>query len=84
MSKKYNIAVVGVGVVGIEMLRVLKQRNFPSKEVHVLARSARDIEVNGQKYSVKAISPEAFDGIDIALFAEIGRASCRERVSEYV
>jgi aspartate-semialdehyde dehydrogenase len=69
MAKKVNVAVVGVGAVGIEMLRVLKQRNFPSNEIRVLARSARDIEVDGQKYSVQAISPEAFDGIDIALFA---------------
>ncbi len=69
MAKKVTVAVIGVGVVGIEMLRVLKQRNFPSKEIRVFARSARDIEVDGQKYSVKAVSPEAFDGIDIALFA---------------
>ena len=67
--KKYNIAVIGVGAVGIEMLRVLKQRNFPSRDLKVFARSARVIEVDGQKYSVEAISPEGFEGIDIALFA---------------
>ena len=67
--KKYNVAVVGVGAVGIEMLRVLRQRNFPVGELRVFARSARDIEVDGQKYSVQAISPEGFAGIDIALFA---------------
>ena len=69
MAKKVNVAVIGVGAVGIEMLRVLKQRNFPAKEIKVFARSARDIDVDGGRYSVKAISPEAFDGIDIALFA---------------
>jgi aspartate-semialdehyde dehydrogenase len=68
-KSKYNVAVVGVGVVGIEMLRVLKQRNFPVGELHVFARSARDIEVDGLTYSVKPISPEGFSGIDIALFA---------------
>jgi len=67
--KKYNVAVVGVGAVGIEMSRCLRQRNFPVGELRVFARSARDIEVDGQKYSVKAISPEGFAGIDIALFA---------------
>ena len=66
---KYNVAVIGAGVVGIEMLRVLKQRNFPIQELRVFARSARDIDVDGIKYSVKPISPEGFDGIDIALFA---------------
>jgi len=67
--KKYNVAVVGVGAVGIEMLRVLKQRNFPVGELRVFARSARDIEVDGQKYGVEAISSEGLVGIDIALFA---------------
>jgi aspartate-semialdehyde dehydrogenase len=67
--KKANVAVIGVGAVGIEMLRVLKQRNFPVGQLRVFARSARDIEVDGQKYSVQPISPEGFEGIDIALFA---------------
>jgi aspartate-semialdehyde dehydrogenase len=68
-KSKYNVAVIGVGAVGIEMLRVLRQRDFPVGELRVFARSPRDIEVDGQKYSVKAISPEGFAGIDIALFA---------------
>lgn len=67
--KKYNVAVVGVGAVGEEMLRVLKQRNFPAGDLRVFARSARDVEVDGQVYSVQPISSEGFEGIDIALFA---------------
>jgi len=67
--KKYNVAVVGVGAVGIEMLRVLKQRDFPVGHLKVLARSSRDIDVDGAKYSVQQVSPGAFEGIDIALFA---------------
>lgn len=67
--RRYNVAVVGVGVVGIEMLRVLKQRNFPVGELRVFGRTARDIEVDGTVYPVKSISAEGFDGIDIALFA---------------
>jgi len=67
--KKYNIAVVGVGAVGIEMLRCLKQRNFPIGKLQVFGRSSRDIQVDGETYSVQAISPDGFNGIDIALFA---------------
>ena len=67
--KKYNVAVIGVGAVGQEMLRCLRQRNFPIKELRVFARSSRDIEVDAEKYSVKTISPEGFKGINIALFA---------------
>jgi aspartate-semialdehyde dehydrogenase len=67
--KKYNVAVIGVGAVGIEMLRVLKQRNFPVGELRVFARSSRDIQVDEENYSVQAIAPEGFEGIDIALFA---------------
>ena len=68
-KSKYNVAVVGVGAVGVEMLRVLRQRNFPVGILKVLARSERDITVDSQSYHVERIRPESFEGIDIALFA---------------
>lgn len=67
--KKYNVAVVGAGAVGIEMLRCLKKRNFPVGHLKVLARSSREMVVDGEKYQVEAISPEAFNNVEIALFA---------------
>jgi len=67
--RKYNVAVVGVGAVGVEMLRILKQRKFPIKELKVLARSSREVRVDGSSYHVKRISPGEFKDIDIALFA---------------
>jgi aspartate-semialdehyde dehydrogenase len=67
--KKYNVAVVGVGAVGIEMLRCLKQRRFPIGRLRVFARSAREMAVDGDTYAVEAIAPDGFNGIDIALFA---------------
>jgi len=67
--KRYNVAVVGVGAVGIEMLRCLKKRNFPVGKLRVLARSSREIEVGSHKYEVQAITPDAFSGVEIALFA---------------
>lgn len=67
--KKYNVAVVGVGAVGEEMLRVLRQRNFPINQLKVFARSARKIEVDGHFYAVEKLNENSFKGIDIALFA---------------
>ena len=66
---EYSIAVIGAGAVGQEMLRVLAERRFPAREVKVLARSERTLTVGGREYAVQATTPEAFDGVDIALFA---------------
>ncbi len=66
---EYHVAVVGVGAVGEELLRVLAQRHFPAARVQVLARTERTVHVDGVPYEVKAAVPESFDGIDIALFA---------------
>ena len=65
----YTIAVVGAGAVGEELLRVLAERRFPAKEVRVLARTARTLTVDGTPYDVRETTPDAFDGVDIALFA---------------
>lgn len=65
----YTVAVVGAGAVGEELLRVLAERRFPAAEIRVLARTERTIQVDGRAYSVRATTPEAFDGVDIALFA---------------
>jgi aspartate-semialdehyde dehydrogenase len=64
-----NVAVVGAGAVGLEILRVLKVRKFPIKNLRVFARSAREIDVDGTKYKVEAIEGADFNGIEIALFA---------------
>ena len=65
----YNIVVVGAGAVGQEMLRVLAERRFPAREIKVLARSERTLTVGGREYQVGPTTPEAFGGVDIALFA---------------
>ena len=64
-----RLCVVGVGAVGVEILRVLRQRRFPVEKLTVLARSARAIEVDGISHPVQAISPEAFQDQDYVLFA---------------
>ncbi|MBU0634921.1 MAG: aspartate-semialdehyde dehydrogenase [Candidatus Omnitrophica bacterium] len=71
MKKKsrYNVAVVGVGAVGVEMLRTLKEHKFPIDKLRVFARSKRKIEVDGIKYQVDEICADAFRDMDFALFA---------------
>ncbi len=69
MSSGYSVAVVGAGAVGVEMLRVLRERNFPLKHLRVLARSDRQMTVDGETYEVRATTPEAFEGVQLALFA---------------
>jgi aspartate-semialdehyde dehydrogenase len=65
----YNVAVVGVGAVGEEMLKVLAERNFPAKNIKVLARSPRRITVAGRDYCVEETTAQSFENVDIALFA---------------
>lgn len=67
--KQYNVAVVGVGAVGQEMLRTLVERKFPIADLKVLARTARQTTVDGRSYQVRETVPEEFDNVDIALFA---------------
>ena len=45
---KYNVAVVGVGAVGVEILRCLEQLKFPIDNLRVFARTERDIKVDGK------------------------------------
>ena len=67
--RKQNVAVIGVGAVGAEILKILKERNFPINSLRVFARTARAIKVDDIFYNVEAIENSDFSGIDIALFA---------------
>lgn len=67
--KKYRVGVVGIGAVGAEMIKVLRQRDFPAEEIRVLARSERDEVINGETFHVVPASVEAFKGLDFAFFA---------------
>ena len=73
MSKKFpSLAVVGAtGAVGTVMLDILTQRENVYGEIRLIAsaRSAgKKLKCRGEELTVVALSPEAFDGIDIAMF----------------
>ncbi|MFK7991208.1 MAG: aspartate-semialdehyde dehydrogenase [Sandaracinaceae bacterium] len=79
MANGSKVAVLGVtGAVGQEMLRVLEERDFPVAEFIPLAspRSAgREITFRGEVHRVQAVTPEAFQGVDFALFSAGGGTS---------
>jgi aspartate-semialdehyde dehydrogenase len=72
MSKKPSLAVVGAtGAVGTVMLDILSTREDVYGEIRLIAsaRSAgKKLVCRGEELTVVALSPEAFEGIDIAMF----------------
>ncbi|HOJ49770.1 MAG TPA: aspartate-semialdehyde dehydrogenase [Spirochaetota bacterium] len=74
-----NVAIVGAtGAVGQEMIKVLEKRNFPVKNIKLLAskRSAgKDLLFKGEKVKVEELTTTSFKGVDIALFSAGGAVS---------
>ena len=71
--KEYNVAILGAtGAVGREMMKVLAERRFPIRELHLLAsaRSAGTVlEWNGSPITVEEACDAVFEGMDIVLGA---------------
>jgi len=79
LSKLVNVAILGAtGAVGAELLQLLEERDFPLNNLKLLAspRSAgKTLTFKGQPITVEAVSPEAFEGIDIVLASAGGSTS---------
>jgi len=81
MAKEFNVAIAGAtGAVGVEMIKTLEKRNFPVKNLKLLA-SARSVgkqmDFKGTKVVVEEMKEYSFKGVDIALFSagsDISRA----------
>src|SRR5918911_4965425 len=69
MREGYTVAVVGAGLVGERLVAELRRREFPMKELRVLARSARRAVLAGETFEVGVAEPAAFEGVDFAFFA---------------
>jgi len=71
--RKYKVAIAGAtGAVGREMIKVLEQREFPVGELVPLASErseGQQLEFMGDEVMVRRLKPEAFAGVDIALFS---------------
>ncbi len=77
-SRPLTVAVVGAtGLVGRTMIAVLEQRGFPVGTLKPLASRAegRTLAFGGKEWPVEVATPEAFEGVDIALFSAGGSVS---------
>jgi len=78
-TKPLTVAIVGAtGVVGRTMIQILNEREFPVGELRLLAsgRSAgRTVSIEGRTLEIGEAVPDAFDGVDIALFSAGGDVS---------
>jgi aspartate-semialdehyde dehydrogenase len=73
-----TVAVVGAtGMVGRTMIEILAEREFPVSELRPLASRAdgRSVSFGGRDWPVAITTPEAFEGVDIAIFSAGGGTS---------
>ncbi|MEO1506651.1 MAG: aspartate-semialdehyde dehydrogenase [Cyanobacteria bacterium J06633_23] len=79
MPEAYRVAIMGAtGAVGTELLELLEERNFPVKELTLLAspRSAgKELLFKGQPITVEAISDASFADVDLVLASAGGSVS---------
>jgi aspartate-semialdehyde dehydrogenase len=79
--KEYNVAVAGAtGAVGNEMVATLEQRNFPVKNLKLLASSrsvGKTITFKGKEVKVEELKEDSFKGVDIGLFSPGGSVSLK-------
>jgi aspartate-semialdehyde dehydrogenase len=71
--RNYTVAVVGAtGAVGQTMLKILEERNFPVGKLVPLASSrsaGQQVTFKNQSFTIQETRPEAFNGVDLALFS---------------
>lgn len=75
----YNVAVVGAtGAVGNEMVRILEERDFPVKQLKLLASErslGKSLEFKGESIPVEVLKEDSFQGMEIGLFSAGGSIS---------
>jgi len=73
LSRGYNVAIAGAtGAVGEEMLKILEERNFPVRNLRLLASErseGKKLQFGEEKLKVEKLTFSSFKGIEIALFS---------------
>jgi len=68
--RKYNVAIVGIrGAVGQEMLKILKERNFPFDQLKLISTSIEEDAVDANGNNIEKIRNDSFKGVQIGLFS---------------
>jgi len=79
MSKEFNVAIAGAtGAVGSQMMVCLEERDFPVRNLKLLAtaRSAgRKLRFKGEEIPVEELTETSFKGVDIGIFSAGGATS---------
>jgi aspartate-semialdehyde dehydrogenase len=87
MSTGFNVAIVGAtGAVGAELIQLLEQREFPLRELKLLASPksvGKKLKFKGEEIPVGALSQDSFQSVDIALFSA-GATTSREYAPQAV
>ena len=77
--KEQNVAIAGAtGAVGTELIKVLENRNFPVKNLKLLASKrsvGTPLTFKGETIKVEELTHDSFKGVDIALFSAGGGRS---------
>jgi aspartate-semialdehyde dehydrogenase len=87
MASGLTVAVVGVtGAVGQTTLKLLEERKFPVKVLRAFASErsvGKTVTFKGETIRIEKVGPEAFKGVDVALFSA-GSAQSKEYAPQAV
>ena len=82
-----NVAIVGAtGAVGGEFLKLMEARNFPIKNLKLLASErsvGKKLEFCGEEITVEELTTESFKGVDLAFFSA-GKGRSKEFIHHAV
>ena len=78
MSQKVVAVAGATGLVGRHIMRTLKDRDFPVKDIKLLASprsKGKKLTFKGEEVEVEVLGEDSFKGVDIALFSAGGGTS---------
>ncbi|MCK5083087.1 MAG: aspartate-semialdehyde dehydrogenase, partial [Candidatus Omnitrophica bacterium] len=68
--RKFNVAIVGIrGAVGQEMLKILKERNFPVDQLKLISTSIDKDTTDKDGNEILKVHEDIFKGVHIGLFS---------------